>query len=65
MIAELDPRLQHWLCCEQTINERIINDAVLGPIDHRSNTGRAAYYPERRPIWPQKVVWLPEGQART
>jgi IucA / IucC family len=65
VIAELDPRLQHWLCCEQTINERIINDAVLGPIDRRSNTVRAAYCPEHRPIWPQKVVWLPEGQSRT
>jgi len=52
------------LTWEQTVNERLVNDAVLVPIDGRSNTVRAAYRPEARGVWPQMVVWLPRGSAR-
>lgn len=38
---------------------------MLVPIDQRSNTVREAYRPERRNVWPQQVVWLPAGAART
>jgi hypothetical protein len=60
----LDPATRRWLTYEQTVNERLVNDATHVPIDARSNTVRASYWPERQPVWPQEVVWLPRRQAR-
>jgi IucA / IucC family len=60
----LDAATRRWLDYEQTVNERLVNDATHVPIDARSNTVRAAYRPEHQPVWPQDVVWLPRQQAR-
>ena len=60
----LEPRTRRWIDFEQTLNERLHNDAVYPPIDQRSNTVRQHLYPERRPIWTQTVVWIPDGLAR-
>lgn len=60
----LDAATRRWLFYEQTINERLVNDATHVPIDRRSNTVRQRYWPEGQPVWPQDVVWLPRGQAR-
>ena len=60
----LDAATRRWLDYEQTVNERLVNDATHVPIDARSNTVRASYRPERRPVWPQEVVWLPRRQTR-
>ena len=65
LLEDLDPPTRRWLEYEQTVNERLTNDAVHHPVDQRSNTVRPAYRPERRNVWPQDVVWLPAGQART
>lgn len=64
MFDDLAAPTRRWLEYEQTVNERLINEAVLHPIDERSNTVRPAYRPERRNIWPQEVVWLPANQVR-
>jgi hypothetical protein len=63
-IDGLDAATRRWLTYEQTVNERLVNDATHVPIDARSNTVRASYWPERQPVWPQEVVWLPREQAR-
>ncbi|MEO5720978.1 MAG: IucA/IucC family protein [Chthoniobacterales bacterium] len=60
----LDARTRRWLDHEQTLNERIFNDVVLRPIDQRSNTVRAIFSPEQRPVWEQDVVWLPDDLVR-
>ena len=60
----LEPRTRRWIDFEQTLNERLHNDAVYPPIDQRSNTVRQHLYPERRAIWNQTVVWIPDGLAR-
>ena len=60
----LDAATRRWLNYEQTVNERLVNDATHVPIDGRSNTVRERYWPERQPIWPQDVVWLPRHRAR-
>jgi hypothetical protein len=62
---DLDAPIRRWLEYEQTVNERLTNDAVHHPIDRRSNTVRAAYHPEQRRAWRQEVVWLPADQVRT
>lgn len=55
---------RRWLDYEQTVNERLVNDATHVPIDARSNTVRASCRPEHQPVWPQEVVWLPRQRAR-
>jgi hypothetical protein len=60
----LDAAMRRWLTYEQTVNERLVNDATHVPIDGRSNTVRDCYRPERQPVWPQEVVWLPRERAR-
>jgi len=60
----LEPRTRRWIDFEQTLNERLHNDAVYPPIDQRSNTVRQHLYPERRATWNQTVVWIPDGLAR-
>src|SRR4029079_11657704 len=60
----LDAGTRRWLDYEQTVNERLVNDATHVPIDNRSNTVRASYRPEHRPVWPREVFWLPRQQAR-
>jgi hypothetical protein len=62
--AGLDAATRRWLTYEQTVNERLVNDATHVPIDGRSNTVRARYWPERQPVWPQDVVWIPRERAR-
>src|SRR5262245_54670902 len=64
MTAGLDAATRRWLDYEQTVNERLVNDATHVPIDARSNTVRASCRPEHRPVWPQEVVWLPRERAR-
>ena len=54
----LDRRMVRWLDCEQTINERLIND-VFAPVHHHNNTVKPTLRPEGRPVWDQEVVWLP------
>jgi len=53
-----------WLKYEQTVNERIYNEAVYRPIDHRSNTVRGDLWPEHEPVWEQDVIWLPNKLIR-
>ncbi len=60
----LSPGLHRWLELEQTVNDRRVNDAVYAPIDDRSNGVAPAHRPERRGIWPQRVVWLPTSETR-
>lgn len=60
----LDRRTRRWLDYEQTVNERLIDDARYAPIDHRSNTVRSELHPERRAVWDQEVVWLPSDRVR-
>lgn len=60
----LDGRMLRWLDYEQTVNERLINEAVHVPIDDRSNTVRPHLRPERRPVWDLEVVWLPKDLVR-
>ena len=60
----LDAATRRWLHYEQTVNERLVNDATHVPIDRRSNTVRERYWPELQPVWPQEVVWLPRDRAR-
>ena len=60
----LDAATRRWLDYEQTVNERLVNDATHVPIDARSNTVRDRYRPERQPVWPQEVVWLPRHETR-
>ena len=60
----LEPRTGRWIDFEQTLNERLHNDAVYPPIDQRSNTVRPHLYPEQRAVWNQAVVWIPNGVAR-
>lgn len=64
MWSPLDAATQRWLTYEQTVNERLVNDATHVPIDSRSNTVRDRYRPEHQPVWPQDVVWLPRERAR-
>src|SRR5437773_5187918 len=60
----LDDRTRRWVDCEQTLNERLINDKIFSPIDRRSNTVRRELRPERRAVWDQEVVWVPSAAAR-
>lgn len=60
----LERRITRWLEYEQTINERLFNDRALIPFDARSNTVKARFHPERRPIWEQEFVWLPNKIVR-
>jgi hypothetical protein len=62
--AGLDAATRRWLIYEQTVNERLVNDATHVPIDGRSNTVRARYWPEHQPVWRQDVVWIPREGAR-
>ena len=60
----LDDRTRRWIRYEQTVNERLIDDRIFSPIDHRSNTVRREFRPERRGVWDQEVVWVPKASAR-
>lgn len=60
----LEPRTRRWLDYEQTLNDRLNNDAVYPPIDRRSNTVRRDLYPDQRANWNQTVVWIPDRLAR-
>jgi hypothetical protein len=60
----LDRRARRWLDYEQTVNERLFNDKMLVPFDDRSNTVKTRFYPERRPVWEQDLVWLPNNMVR-
>ena len=56
--------LASWLACEQTVNERLVNEGLHPPIDDRSNTVAARFRPEARAVWPLDVVSLPASQVR-
>ncbi len=63
-LDSLAPRIRRWIDYEQTVNERLFNDRAIRPFDDRSNTVRQRLFPEQRPIWPQELVWLPNGIVR-
>jgi hypothetical protein len=52
-----------WIEYEQTVNERLVNDRLHPPIDARSNTVRASYRPEARPVWSLDVVSVPAADV--
>jgi hypothetical protein len=60
----LPAALASWIEFEQTVNERIVNDRLHAPIDARSNTVRARFRPEARPVWELDVVSLPVAEVR-
>ncbi len=57
--------VRRWLEREQTVNERLGFDGPTERINLRFDTVAPRYRPERRPVWPQAVVWLPAGAVRT
>lgn len=61
----MDTRTRRWLEYEQTVNERIGSDSSSFRLDLRNQSVRPAYRPERRGVWPQEVVWLPDDRVRT
>lgn len=60
----LDRRIQRWVDYEQTVNDRLFDDARFAPIDQRSNTVRSHLRPERRTVWDQEVAWMPTDRVR-
>jgi len=55
----LDSRLLRWVDYEQTVNERLNNEGVFRPIDHRSNSVKPHLRPEQRPVWELRAISLP------
>jgi len=63
--ADLDGPTRRWLNYEQTVNEHVFNRSARRQVKLSKRTVRAPYHPERRGVWPQKVVWLPSNRVRT
>jgi hypothetical protein len=57
--------VRRWLEREQTLNERLGSDGTSIRIDMRNASVAPSYRPERRPVRPQEVVWLPDAAVRT
>jgi hypothetical protein len=57
----LSASLLHWLHYEQTFNERIYNPQIYRPIE---KSVKVHLRPEQRPVWPQKLIWLPREKVR-
>ena len=57
--------MRRWLEREQTLNERLGSDGTSIRIDMRNASVAPSYRPERRPVRPQEVVWLPDAAVRT
>lgn len=60
----LDERTARWMDFEQTLNERLLNDAVYPPMDASRGGVPRLYYPDSRTMWEPRVVWLPSQRAR-
>ncbi len=60
----LRPRVRRWLGYEQTVNERVVDEARFRPIDRGNDGVRSALRPETRGIWDQEVSWVPTDQVR-
>lgn len=59
----LDRSILRWLDYEQTVNERLIHEIFL-PHRHQQTTVRPRLRPERRPVWEQRLVWMPRPVLR-